>query len=57
MIPNGVLLIDVKNKEITYANKEMAKILGCSGDIRGGAIFEGLQKFKLYFDERAQRDL
>lgn len=28
LIPNGVLLIDLKAKKITFANKEMEEILG-----------------------------
>lgn len=28
IIPNGVVIIDIKTKEITYANKEIKSIVG-----------------------------
>jgi nitrogen-specific signal transduction histidine kinase len=28
LIPNGVLIIDIKSKKITFANKEMESIVG-----------------------------
>jgi PAS domain-containing protein len=31
VIPNGVLLIDLQNKTITFANREMEEILGATG--------------------------
>lgn len=29
IIPNGILLIDIKTQKIEYANAEMKKIVGC----------------------------
>ena len=31
VIPNGVLLIDLQTKTITFANREMEEILGATG--------------------------
>jgi hypothetical protein len=28
LIPNGILIFDINSKQITFANKEMADILG-----------------------------
>lgn len=30
LLPNGILIFDIKKKQITFANKEMADILGVS---------------------------
>ena len=31
LVPNGVLLIDIKSKEITFANKEMEELVNFHG--------------------------
>ena len=32
MIPNGILLIDIKTQKITFASREMKKLVGATED-------------------------
>lgn len=43
VIPNGVLIIDIKTKAITYANKEMELIVQTINENGPGATFRQLK--------------
>ena len=45
LIPNGVLLLNIKQNQIAYANKEMLAILGLSGDAGFAKVQREVERF------------
>jgi len=57
IIPNGVVIIDIETKEITYANKELKTIVGDKSDSNSSELLkDSICKFFLYQRETSNKD-
>lgn len=45
LIPNGVLILNIKQDQITYANKEMLSIVGLTADAGFAKVQREVEKF------------
>jgi len=47
LIPNGVLILNIKQNQIAYANKEMLSILGLGAEAGFAKVQREVEKFLL----------